>query len=96
MIWKMLRVAEQAWRKPNAPELLPLVASGPCVRMERYAGQEVRPATELSAREERRLILFTHLLTESQATTGLHYLGDEAVDLLPEVLKKIESCLYIT
>jgi len=28
MIWKMLRVAEQAWRKLNAPELLPLVASG--------------------------------------------------------------------
>lgn len=28
MIWKMLRVAEQAWRKLNSPELLPLVASG--------------------------------------------------------------------
>ena len=28
IIWKMLRVAEQAWRKLNAPELLPLVASG--------------------------------------------------------------------
>ena len=27
-IWKMLRVAEQTWRKLNAPELLPLVASG--------------------------------------------------------------------
>jgi len=28
IIWKMLRVAEQAWRRLNAPELLPLVASG--------------------------------------------------------------------
>jgi transposase-like protein len=28
LIWKMLRVAEQSWRKLNAPELLPLVASG--------------------------------------------------------------------
>lgn len=28
MSWKILRVAEQAWRKLNAPELLPLVASG--------------------------------------------------------------------
>lgn len=28
MIWKMLRVAEQSWRRLNAPELLPLVASG--------------------------------------------------------------------
>ena len=28
VIWKMLRVAEQTWRKLNAPELLPLVASG--------------------------------------------------------------------
>lgn len=28
IIWKMLRVAEQAWRKLNSPELLPLVASG--------------------------------------------------------------------
>lgn len=28
IIWKMLRVAEQAWRKLNAPEWLPLVASG--------------------------------------------------------------------
>jgi hypothetical protein len=28
VIWKMLRVAEQNWRKLNAPELLPLVASG--------------------------------------------------------------------
>ncbi|MDH5669980.1 MAG: IS256 family transposase [Nitrospira sp.] len=28
IIGKMLRVAEQAWRKLNAPELLPLVASG--------------------------------------------------------------------
>lgn len=28
IIWKMLQVAEQAWRKLNAPELLPLVASG--------------------------------------------------------------------
>jgi len=28
IIWKMLRVAEQSWRKLNAPELLPLVASG--------------------------------------------------------------------
>ncbi len=28
IIWKMLRVAEQTWRKLNAPELLPLVASG--------------------------------------------------------------------
>lgn len=28
IIWKMLRVAEQAWRKLNAPALLPLVASG--------------------------------------------------------------------
>ena len=28
IIWKMLRVAEQAWRKLNAPELLPLVAAG--------------------------------------------------------------------
>lgn len=28
IIWKMLRIAEQAWRKLNAPELLPLVASG--------------------------------------------------------------------
>ena len=31
IIWKMLRVAEQAWRRLNAPELLPLVAAGvPC------------------------------------------------------------------
>jgi len=31
IIWKILRVAEQAWRKLNAPALLPLVASGvPC------------------------------------------------------------------
>jgi predicted metal-dependent hydrolase len=28
MIWTILRVAEQAWRKLNAPELLPLVAAG--------------------------------------------------------------------
>lgn len=28
IIWKMLQVAEQSWRKLNAPELLPLVASG--------------------------------------------------------------------
>lgn len=28
IIWKMLQIAEQAWRKLNAPELLPLVASG--------------------------------------------------------------------
>jgi len=28
IIWKVLRVAEQTWRKLNAPELLPLVASG--------------------------------------------------------------------
>jgi len=28
IIWKMLRVAEQAWRRLNAPELLPLVVSG--------------------------------------------------------------------
>jgi transposase-like protein len=28
IIWKMLRVAEMSWRKLNAPELLPLVASG--------------------------------------------------------------------
>jgi len=28
IIWKMLRVAEQAWRTLNASELLPLVASG--------------------------------------------------------------------
>jgi len=28
IIWKMLRVAEQSWRKVNAPELFPLVASG--------------------------------------------------------------------
>jgi putative transposase len=28
IIWKMLRVAERAWRRLNAPELLPLVASG--------------------------------------------------------------------
>jgi transposase-like protein len=28
IIWKMLRVAEQSWRKLNAPDLLPLVASG--------------------------------------------------------------------
>lgn len=28
IIWKMLRIAEQAWRTLNAPELLPLVASG--------------------------------------------------------------------
>jgi hypothetical protein len=26
--WEMLRVAETSWRKLNAPELLPLVASG--------------------------------------------------------------------
>ena len=31
IIWKLLRVAEQGWRKLNAPALLPLVASGvPC------------------------------------------------------------------
>lgn len=28
IIWKILQVAEQSWRKLNAPELLPLVASG--------------------------------------------------------------------
>jgi transposase-like protein len=28
LIWKMLQVAEKLWRKLNAPELLPLVASG--------------------------------------------------------------------
>jgi putative transposase len=28
IIWKMLRIAETSWRKLNAPELLPLVASG--------------------------------------------------------------------
>jgi len=28
IIWKILRVAEQAWRSLNAPELLPLVCSG--------------------------------------------------------------------
>lgn len=30
VIWKMLRVAEQTWRKLNASELLPLVAAGVC------------------------------------------------------------------
>ena len=28
MIWKLLTVAEKAWRKLNAPELMPLVAAG--------------------------------------------------------------------
>jgi len=28
IIWKILRIAEQTWRRLNAPELLPLVASG--------------------------------------------------------------------
>jgi putative transposase len=28
VIWKLLQVAEQSWRKLNAPELMPLVASG--------------------------------------------------------------------
>jgi len=28
IIWKMLQVAEKTWRKLNAPELMPLVASG--------------------------------------------------------------------
>lgn len=28
IIWKMLQIAEKSWRKLNAPELLPLVASG--------------------------------------------------------------------
>lgn len=28
IIWKRLRVAEKSWRRLNAPELLPLVASG--------------------------------------------------------------------
>jgi len=28
IIWKMLQVAEKSWRKLNAPQLLPLVASG--------------------------------------------------------------------
>jgi putative transposase len=28
IVWKVLRVAEQTWRKLNAPDLLPLVASG--------------------------------------------------------------------
>ena len=28
IIWKILQVAEQSWRKLNAPELLPLVATG--------------------------------------------------------------------
>jgi hypothetical protein len=28
VIWKLLTVAQQTWRKLNAPELLPLVASG--------------------------------------------------------------------
>jgi len=28
VIWKLLQVAERSWRKLNAPDLLPLVASG--------------------------------------------------------------------
>ena len=28
LIWKMLRVVEHTWRKLNAPEVLPQVASG--------------------------------------------------------------------
>jgi putative transposase len=28
LIWKVLGVAEQSWRRPNAPELLALVLAG--------------------------------------------------------------------
>lgn len=40
IIWKMLRVAEQAWRKLNAPELLPLVASGAKFKDGKMTGSE--------------------------------------------------------
>ena len=41
IIWKMLRVAEQTWRKLNAPDLLPLVASG--VRFQDGVRDEAKP-----------------------------------------------------
>ena len=44
MIWKMLRIAEMTWRKVNAPELLPLVASGTKFRdgvMDKSAGNKI-------------------------------------------------------
>lgn len=41
IIWKVLRVAEQTWRKLNAPELLPLVASG--VRFQNGVRDEAQP-----------------------------------------------------
>lgn len=41
IIWKVLRVAEQAWRKLNAPHLLPLVASG--VRFQDGVRDEATP-----------------------------------------------------
>ena len=64
LILKMLRVSEKSWRKLNAPELLPLVASGHDVRGWDHA--EVRAREEQLARsvgEGRRLKPFTHLLT---------------------------------
>lgn len=41
IIWKVLRVAEQTWRKLNAPDLLPLVASG--VRFQDGVRDEAKP-----------------------------------------------------
>jgi hypothetical protein len=41
IIWKVLRVAEQTWRKLNAPELLPWVASG--VRFQDGVRDEAKP-----------------------------------------------------
>jgi transposase-like protein len=41
IIWKVLRVAEQSWRKLNAAELLPLVASG--VRFNDGVRDEAKP-----------------------------------------------------
>ena len=46
IIWKMLRVAEQTWRKLNAPDLLPLVAAGVVFKDGVRNEAEVKPNAE--------------------------------------------------
>ena len=46
IIWKMLRVAEQTWRKLNAPDLIPLVAAGVVFKDGVRNEAEVKPNAE--------------------------------------------------
>lgn len=62
IIWKMLRVAEQAWRKLNASELLPLVASGMTFKDGIALKSGHKEPHGPSAREDRRLKFIYTLL----------------------------------